>query len=294
MKLRMAIALALTALVAAAAPKAALDTAKIEALTGATGKLDEQEGVFRVAVPRTDLEIEVNSVKLPATMGLTSWVGFKRAGTQTVMTGELALVQDQVNLVLDVVLDQKLEVTALHDHFFWDRPRLLFLSLSGAGDETQLATAVGKVFQKVKQTSGGNGQIPVISFDPAEGALDSKKIDAVLGKTGTLDGGVYKLSFPRTARIHGEPLGAAMGVGSWAAFSGTDDAAIVDGDLALLESELQGALKALRASGLYIVAIHQHFSGENPRLVSVHFWGVGPTAKLAGGIKAALDVQSRR
>ncbi len=273
--------------------KASLDAAKIEELAGAKGSYNEKEGVFKVSAPRSDLSITAAGVRLTPPMGLTSWAAFKRAGQQTMVMGDMVLLEDQVNPVMSVALDNGLEVTALHNHFFWDSPKVMFMHIGGMGDEAQLAAAVGRVFAKIKETSGGKREVPHADIDPANSTLDPKKVDAVLGNRGELKDGVYKVTIGRETRMHGEAMGSTMGVNTWAAFAGGDDKAVVDGDFAMLESELQGVLKALPGAGINIVAIHQHMSGESPRVLFLHFWGVGRTEDLARGIKAALDTQKR-
>jgi hypothetical protein len=161
------------------------------------------------------------------------------------------------------------------------------------GETEPLAAAVGKVFAKIAETSGGKGEAPRAEIDPAASTLDPKKIDAILGKPGDFKNGVYKTTFGRETTMHGETMGNAMGVNTWAAFAGSDDKASVDGDFAMLESEVQGVLKALRGAGIDIVAIHQHMAGESPRIVFLHYWGIGSTAKLAQGLRTALDAQGK-
>src|SRR5918996_793751 len=272
----------------AAPPKAPLDTAKIEQLTGAKGTFNDKEGVFKVSVPRSDPSVTAAGVKLTPPMGLTSWAAFKKAGKHTVVMGDTVVLEDQVNPAMSAAFDNGLEVTALHNHFFWDSPKVMFMHIGGMGDEAKLAAAVGKVFAKIKETSGGKGEVPRVDIDPATSSLDPKKIDAVLGQPGELNKGVYKVTIGRETKMHGETMGNTMGVNTWAAFAGSDDQAVVDGDFAMLESELQDVLKALRGASINIVAIHQHMTGESPRVMFLHFWGVGRTEDLAKGIKAAL------
>ena len=274
-----------------AATKTSLDTARIEELTGARGAMNDKEGVFKVSMPRNDLAVTAAGVKLTPALGLTSWAAFKRAGGQTVVMGDTVLLEDQVNPVLSVALDNGLEVTALHNHFFWDSPKVMFMHIGGMGDETRLAAAVGKVFAKVQETSGGKGETPRAEIDPVNSTLDPKKIDAILGTTGDFKNGVHKTTFGKETKMHGEVMGSTMGVNTWAAFAGSDDKAVVDGDFVMREAELQGVLKALRGAGIDIVAIHQHMTGEEPRQLFLHFWGLGRTEDLARGIKAALATQ---
>jgi len=273
--------------------KASFDTAKIEELTGAKGSFNEKEGVFKVSVPRSDLAVTAAGVKLTPPMGLTSWAAFKKAGKHTVVMGDMVLLEDQVNSVMSAALASGLEVTALHNHFFWDSPKVMFMHIGGIGDQAELAAAIGKVFAKIKETGGGKGEVPRADIDPAKSTLDPKKIDAALGASGELKNGVYKVTIGRETKMHGQTMGNMMGVNTWAAFAGSDDKAVVDGDFAMLESELQGVLKALRGASINIVAIHQHMASEQPRVLFLHFWGVGRTVDLAKGIKAALDTQRK-
>src|SRR5262249_42701707 len=144
-----------------------------------------------------------------------------------------------------------------------------------------------------KETAGGKGEVPHADIDPAKTTLAPAKIDSVLGQSGKLQNGVYKVVVGRETKMHGHEMGNAMGVNTWAAFAGSDDLAVVDGDFAMLESELQGVLRALRGAGIQIAAIHQHMTGEEPRILFLHFWGIGKTTDLARGLKAALDTQKR-
>ena len=271
----------------AAAHGAVPDAARIEQLTGSKGTMDEAEGVFKVTLPRSDLKIEVAGVHLTPPMGLTCWAAFKRAGEHTVVMGDQVLTQQQVSAVMDVALENGLEVTALHNHFFWDSPRVVFMHVGGMGDEGRLAAAIGKLFAKVRETSGIAPRSNGVEIDPARTSLDPAKIEGVLGRKGRLDSGVYKVTIGRTTKMAGHEMGNAMGVNTWAAFAGSDERAVVDGDFAMDEDEVQDVLKALRSHDINVVAIHNHMIGETPRVVFLHFWGVGPTAELAGGIKAA-------
>jgi hypothetical protein len=277
----------------ALAAQAKLDTAKIEQLTGVEGELNEKEGVFKVSVPRTDLQVTTAGVKMNPAMGLTSYAAFMKAGSKTMVMGDTTLLEDQVNPVMSVALDNGLEVTALHNHFFWDSPKVMFMHIGGMGDEEKLASAVGKVFAKIKETSGGKGQIPNADLDPAKTSLDPKNIEGIIGAKGQMANGVYKITIGRTTKMGGHEVGNAMGINTWAAFVGSDQQAVVDGDFVMLEKELQSVLKTLRGAGINVVAIHNHVEMESPRIVFLHYWGVGSTTDLAKGLKAALDTQKK-
>lgn len=284
----LAAALAAGATGAGAAP-ATLDTARIETLTGARGQLDAASGVFKVSVPRDDLAVRAPGVALTPALGLTSWAAFQPIEGGAMVMGDLVLTQEQVSPVMGAALDAGLEVTALHNHFLSESPRVMFMHVGGMGDPAALATAVGKVFTEMRRSAGAREAAQSPAIDPARTTLDPRKIDAVLGRRGTLQGGVYKVVVGRSTTMHGAKLGSAMGVNTWAAFAGSDDHAVVDGDFAMLEGELQGVLKALRAGGIDVVAIHQHMTNEEPRILFLHYWGIGPTQVLARGLRAALD-----
>ena len=270
---------------ASAAPqKNGLDTARIEELTGVKGALNAKEGVFKVSVPRSDLSVTTAGVKMTPPMGLTSWAAFKRDGNRTMVMGDMVMTEEQVNPAMSTALDNGLEVTALHNHFFWDSPKVMFMHIGGMGDEAKLAAAVGKLFANMKQTAGGKGEIVTADIDPTKSTLDAKKVEALLGK-GDLTNGVYKVTIGRETKMHGQTAGNAMGVNTWAAFVGSDVKAVVDGDFAMLETELQAVLKALRGAGINIVAIHQHMPG---RVRAFSFCTTG-----AWGRRRALPRESR-
>ncbi|HSS38865.1 MAG TPA: DUF1259 domain-containing protein [Polyangia bacterium] len=274
---------------AVAAPKA-FDQAKIEQLTGAKGKLDEKAGVFKVTMPRSDLKVTAAGVHIAPPLGLACWAAFTHAGNHTAVMGDIVLTEDQVNQVMSAALDHGLDVTALHNHFFWESPRVMFMHIGGMGEEEKLATGVGAVFTALKETSGGKGEAPKSDIDPAKSTLDPKKLDAAFGSYGPGDykDGVYKVVVGRSTKMAGHKMGKAMGVNTWAALAGSDDKAVVDGDFAMLESELQGVLKSLRKNGINVVAIHQHMTGEQPRILFLHYWGFGRAVDLAGAVVGAL------
>lgn len=269
------------------------DTAKIERLTGLSGTLNEMEGVFKVSLPRADISATAGGVKLTPPLGLTAWAAFTKAGKHAMVMGDVVLLEDQVNPVMSAALDNGLEVTALHNHFFWDKPKVMFMHIGGMGDEGKLASAVGAVFAKLKETSGGKGETLEADIDPAKTSLDPAKIEAALGAKGELAKGVYKVMIGRKTKMSGHDMGNAMGVNTWAAFAGADEKAVVAGDFAMYESELQGVLKALRKGKIAVVAIHNHMTAETPRVMFLHYWGIGPTVELAKTLRSALDAQAK-
>jgi len=208
--------------------------------------------------------------------------------------GDIVLLENEVNPVMSVALDSGLEVTALHNHFLWDTPKIMFMHIGGMGDEATLAAAVGRVFGKLKEVIRTPPTKPNANVNPAQTSFDPEDVEQILGAAGTLNNGVYKVVIGRNAKMGNHEVAKEMGVNTWAAFAGGEQQAVVDGDFAMLESELQDVLKALRAANINIVAIHNHMIGESPRYVFLHYWGTGPVEDLARGVKAALDTQSRK
>jgi hypothetical protein len=265
-----------------------LDTVAIEKLTGAKGTFDQKEGVFKVSAPRGDLAVVISGAKMTPPMGLTSWAAFKRAGKEDMVMGDLVLTQEQITPVMDAALGNGLEVTALHNHFVTESPRVMFMHIGGMGPEEDLAIAVGKVFSTIK-ASANKTTIAKVQIDPAHSSLDAVKLDSILGLKGQYKDGVYKFAVGRQTRMHDVEVGNQMGVNTWGTFAGNDEEAVVDGDVAMRESEVQLVLRALRKVGINIVAIHQHMIGEEPRIMFLHYWGIAPAATLAAGLRAALD-----
>ena len=270
---------------------AALDTAKIDNLTGLKGKMNEKEGVYKVTFPRDDTKIAVGGWTMPPFMGLGTWAAFTETKNGAMVMGDTVLFEDEVNPVMSVALDNGLSVTALHNHFFFDHPKVYFMHIEGQGTVEQLAGAVRKVYDKAKEIRTANPQ-PQDSFGgtglPEKNSISAEPLDKIFGMSGETNNGMVKFTIGHPATMHGVKIGNAMGVNTWMAFAGSDDNAVVDGDFAVSEDELQSALKAIRAGGINIVAIHSHMTHESPRILFFHYWGRGPAKELAEAIQGAL------
>ena len=274
-----------------------LDSALIEKLTGAKGAWNKVQTVFKVGFPRKEVKVTVDGASLPPFMGLGTWAAFTSTKDGMVMVmGDNVLFQDEVNPVMSVALENGLQVTALHNHFFYDEPKVYFMHISGMGSVEKLAKAVGKVYAKVHEIRAGKPE-PATAFGgktlPEKSSITPGPLDKILGVQGTSQDGMYKAVFGRSTKMGEDEMGADMGVNTWAAFLGSDDNAVVDGDVAMQEGELQGVLKSLRKSDINIVAIHQHMTGESPRIIFLHYWGHGNAEKLAKSIKRALSFISK-
>jgi len=277
------------------AKQAALDTSKIEQITGLKGTYNKEEDVFKVSSPRGDAKISVDDWTMPPFMGLTSWAAFTHGSKGNVMVmGDLVLFQDEVNPVMSALLDSGVDVTALHNHFFYDDPKVFFMHLSGDASLETLATGVRKAFDTVKEVRS-HVPSPAKNFGksiPGKNSITAKPLEDVFGVKAQVQNGMAKVTIGRTTKMPcGCTMGKEMGVNTWAAFAGTDDDAVVDGDFAMRETELQNVLKSLRHENINIVAIHHHMSQEEPRILFLHYWGRGKAVDLAKAVHAALQTQ---
>jgi hypothetical protein len=275
---------------------AALDTSKIDSLTGLKGTWSDAEKVHKVSQPRNDLPVSIDGWTMPPFMGLTSWAAFSEGGKAEVMiAGDLVLFEDEVNPVMSVALDAGLSVTALHNHFFFDQPRVYFMHIGGEGTVDQMANGVKAALAKQKEIRAMQAQPAKVfgkAFAPEKNAITGATIDTALGTKGQANNGMFKVVIGREVKMPcGCMMTKEMGVNTWASFAGTDDNAVVDGDFAVLEDELQPVLKGLRIAGINVVAIHHHMTHEQPRMLFLHYWGRGPVEKLTAGLKKTLDAQ---
>jgi hypothetical protein len=249
---------------------------------GKTG--DFKASVLKVNIPRNDLKVTVAGVATPTPFGFGGWLAMTKGDHGDVMMGDLVLTQDEVNPVMSALLDNGLEVTALHNHFFFEEPRIFYMHVMGHGTPADLAKNAKPALDLISH--------PVPPGAPASTQLDTAKIAKIVGHDGEQNGAVYKITIGRDdlkIKEMGATINARMGLNTWAAFFGTNDQAVIAGDVAMLQTEVQPVLKALRSHGIDVVAIHHHMTGTQPMIIFLHYWGKGPAAQLAGSFRAAVD-----
>jgi len=270
-----------------------LDTARIDEITGIKGKMNEKEGVYKVTLPRSDVKVVVDGWMMPPFMGLGTWAAFTATKNGAMVMGDTVLLEDEVNAAMTTALDNGLNVTALHNHFLFDHPKVFFMHIEGEGSVDQLAGGVRKVYDQIKEVRVSNAQ-PKDSFGakslPQRNSITAAPLSEIFGIQGESKDGMLKFTIGRPATMHGVKIDNAMGVNTWAAFAGSDDNAVVDGDFAVTEDELQPVLKSLLKEKINIVAIHQHMTHEEPRIMFFHYWGRGRAKDLANAIKGGLLV----
>jgi hypothetical protein len=255
---------------------------------------DFKANVLKVNIPRNDLKVTIDGAATPTPFGFGGWLAMTKGdGGNDVMMGDLVLLEDEVNPVMSALLDNGLEVTALHNHFFFESPRIFYMHVHGHGKPADLARMAKPAVdlighgspQHQSSVSGGRSNI-------SAGAIDTAKIAKLVGHEGEQTGPVYKITIGRddlNLKEMGATINARMGLNTWASFYGTDANAEIAGDVAMLASEVTPVLKALRANGLDVVAIHNHMIGSQPAIYFLHYWAAGPAERLARGFKGALD-----
>jgi hypothetical protein len=252
---------------------------------------DFKDGVLKVNIPRSDVKVTIANRAAPTPIGFGGWVAFtKGSGGMDVMMGDLVLTEDEVNPVMSAILDNGLEVTALHNHFFWDQPRMFFMHVHGMGAASDLAQRLKPALTLIPKPAPAAPGAPAAAG--AAGSLDTAALAKTIGHEGEQSGPVFKITIGRpdiALKEHGAAINARMGLNTWAAFTGSDADAMVAGDVAMLAAEVNPVLKALRAHGINVVAIHHHMTGTSPAIFFLHYYGTGAAGKLAEGVRAAID-----
>jgi hypothetical protein len=273
---------------------ATLDVDAISKASGASATA-QPDGVVRIGWPRTDVAVTVDGMPLPAAAGLGSWAAFAPMGSDDAMVmGDTVIFADEVDAAMDAAFAHGLSVTALHNHFFHDTPAVYFMHIGGEGSPQSLAAGVKAVWDAMRAVRAAHPQ-PVDGFGgaaPSIGQIDASAIEQIVGQPAPVSQGVPKVTIGRNASMHGVNIAGSMGLTTWAAFVGTDQVAVMDGDFIMAGAEVQPVLKALRMAHVHIVALHSHMIGETPSLYFTHFWAKGTSADLARGLRGALDAQA--
>jgi hypothetical protein len=253
--------------------------------------------VYKVSLPRGDLQVTVDGVQLRPALALGSWVAFKKmSGSDSMVMGDLVLTETEVEPVMLALQQGGIEQTALHNHVLNESPRVMYMHISGRGDSLKLAQTIHAALNLTK-TPLGNATAQTPQNTPGETSIDIKPIEQIIGYSSKANGGVYQFSIPRSETImdNGMEVPPAMGVATAINFqpTGTGRAAIT-GDFVLIASEVNPMIRALRANGIFVTALHSHMLTENPRLFFMHFWANDDAQKLARGLRAALDKMNNK
>ena len=289
------VAAVLSALVSAApAPAAEPDWKAVEQALGKTGQLMPGD-VYRIGMTRTDLQIAVKGVPVKAGFALGSYAAFKQIGDHAMVMGDLVLLDQEIPSVMSGLLANGLEVTAVHNHLNEMSPHVMYMHYTGHGEAVQLARSLRQALAGSATPLGAPASAPPATTGPA---LDTKVIEQALGRSGRdAGGGVFQVTVPRAESITemGVPLLPAMGVVTVLNFQPTSEGkAAITGDFVLIDKEVNAVARALRRSGIEVTAIHNHGLMDTPRLFYMHFWANDDPARLAQGLRAALDLTNSK
>jgi hypothetical protein len=237
--------------------------------------------------PRHDLKIEIGSDPVPIALGFGSWTAWKKMGNEAMVMGDLVLLQNEINPVISALAEANVSVTALHNHFLSENPRIMYMYIYGMGPADSLAIGIRNALSKtgtpLSSSITGAESLPNMT-------IDTKRLEQIIGHAGKVGGGVFKIIIRRSGvKMDGSEMTASLGLNTWAAFMGTNEHAHVAGDVAMTAKEENPVIRALRRGGIEVTAVHNHMLNEEPRIFFLHYWGTGPAEKLAATIREAFD-----
>lgn len=260
----------------------AADIGEAEKVLGVKGQM--QEGAVVFSFPRSDIKVKIDGEPVPTALGFGSWTAWKAMGDEFMVMGDLVLLEKEINHVISALAEANINVTAIHNHFLGENPRIMYMHIGGMGTVSTLSKGIRNALDKT-----ATPKKPTSASAPAL-ALDTKRIEEIIGHPGKAGGGVFKIVLGRQGVRMGEvELTASMGLNTWAAFVGTNERAHVAGDVAMTAPEVNKVIRELQKGGINIAAVHNHMLDETPRIFFLHYWGTGPAEQLAKTVRSAFD-----
>src|SRR5579864_5040312 len=250
--------------------------------------------VLRFGMPRKDLHVMVRGTAIKPGLALGSWAAFKKMDCDAMVMGDLVLTEDEIEPVMRKLQEGGIEIAAIHNHLIGEQPRVLYMHIESRGDAVQMATAIHEALGLSK--TPGPDAAPAAGTSELSG-LDQKTIEGIMGRSGKVNGGILAFGVPRAETITDAAMVVppSMGVATALNFQPTGEGkAAITGDFVLLGKEVNPVMKALREHGIDVTAVHSHMLTEEPRLFFMHFWANDDAAKLAKGLRAALDLTNSK
>jgi hypothetical protein len=265
-----------------------IDWAKVDQAMGKSGN-NLPGNVHKYGLPRSDLKITVDGVAIKPALALGSWIGFMPMGNGAMFMGDLVLTESEIEPVMKRLIEEGVEITAIHNHLLRATPAVIYMHVGGQGEPVKMAETL--------HTALSLSQTPLAAPAPAAAPpiidLDTAAIDAALQVKGSINGGVYQVSIPRAESITESGMAIPPSLGTATAINlqptGGGKVAIT-GDFVLLGKEVNPVLKAMRSNGIEVTALHSHMIDDSPHLFFMHFWANDDAAKLTRGLKAAIDL----
>jgi hypothetical protein len=271
------------------------EMAAVDAALGKKGAYNEAQATYNVPLPRNDLKMTVKGEPVPIPFGFGGWAAVKKTldGKSAVLMSDTVLLQEEVNPLMRAAHENGLEVSALHNHFFFEEPRIFYMHVHAMGSVADISARYAAAIKTTRLFPANQPPAGPPSPRTGKDIFDVPALDALVKYAAAVNGPTIKYTVGRpdlNVVAMGADITAAIGLNSWASLAGSSDAAHICGDIAMRESELNPVVKALHTHDLDVVAIHNHMIGENPRILFLHYYGSGPASALAAGFRAALDV----
>jgi hypothetical protein len=276
-------------------PITADEMAAIDAALGKKGSYKDAESVYTTPLPRNDLKMKIKGEPVPIPFGFGGWVSFKKTvdGKSAMVMSDTVLQMEEVNPLISAAHAHGLEIAAIHNHFFYEEPRIFYMHIHGMGTVAELAKKYADTIRDSKLFPANQPAPSSPSTVTGKENFDLPALDAIVKYTGTVNGPTYKYTVGRAdlkVITMGVEMTTNIGLNSWASFAGKQDDAHIAGDIAMLQGEVNSVIKTLRAHNMEVVAVHNHMLGDDPHLIFLHYYGRGNAATLAQGFRAALDV----
>lgn len=275
------------------------EMAAIDAALGKKGSYKEAEAVYTVPLPRNDLKIKIKGEPVPISFGFGGWVSFKKTlnGKSAMVMSDTVLQQEEVNPLISAAHANGLEIAAIHNHFFYEEPRIFYMHIHGMGSVAELAKKYADTIRDSKLFPANQPAPAAPPVVTAKENFDLPALDAIVKYSGTVNGPTYKYTIGRADLkivAMGVEMTANIGLNSWASFAGKTDDAHIAGDIAMLQSEVNSVIKILRSHNLEVVAVHNHMLDDDPHMIFLHYYGRGNALTLAKGFRAALDMLGKK
>jgi hypothetical protein len=272
----------------------AAEIAAIELAIGKKGTYKDAEATYTIPMPRNDLRVTVKDQPVPIPFGFGGWVSLKKTmdGKSAVLMSDNVLLQDEVNQLISAVQANDLEVGAIHNHFFYEQPRVFYMHVHGMGTVEELAKKYAKAIAETKISPRNQPPAGPPPVKTGKDIFDVMQLNNIIKYEAAINGPTIKYTIGRkdlTVMAMGAEMTPAIGLNTWASFTGSMDNAFIAGDIAMLDNEVNHVIKALRANSLEVVAVHNHLLGDDPHMIFLHYLGAGPALTLAKSFRSAID-----
>jgi len=275
------------------------EMAAIDTALGKKGSYKDAEQVYTTPLPRNDLKMKIKGEPVPIPFGFGGWVSFKKSvdGKSAMVMSDNVLLMEEVNPLISAAHANGLEIGAIHNHFFYEEPRIFYMHIHGTGTVEELAKKYADTIRDSKIFPANQPPPAAPPTVTGKENFDIPALDAIVKYTGTVNGPTYKYTIGRAdlkVMTMGVEMSTNIGLNTWASFAGKQDDAHIAGDIAMLQSEVNTVIETLRSHNLEVVAVHNHMLGDDPHMIFLHYYGSGNAVTLAQGFRAALDVLGKK